>query len=316
MARGGRDEERSRSPYGLAGYSARSKITEATRMQDDVRFEIDAAARGDAASSRPSHRGVASFLGVYLDALTYPELIRLVDIWRRDKGGRSHHIACINAHCAVLASTDRHLARIYNSADIVGPDGMPMLRWIRRFRRLPCDRMAAPDITLVLAGAAAQHGFSLYLYGGAPDVLMAMKAFLERRYPGLRIVGHCSPPFRALTPEEDEAICRDINALAPDIVLVGLGTPKQDFWIDEHLHRIRGAVLIASGATFDFFGGRVPMAPEWIRRSGFEWLYRLLGRDFRRLWRRYTVGNVQFCWRFLLQISGVLIVPGERQSRD
>jgi N-acetylglucosaminyldiphosphoundecaprenol N-acetyl-beta-D-mannosaminyltransferase len=90
--------------------------------------------------------------------------------------------------------------------------------------------------------------------------------------------------------------------LRPDIVLVGLGTPKQDYWIADHIYKIRGAVLVASGATFDFFGGRVRMAPRFVQRSGFEWLYRLLSRDFRRLWRRYTLSNAVFMSHFLLQV--------------
>ena len=89
--------------------------------------------------------------------------------------------------------------------------------------------------------------------------------------------------------EEDEKIINEINALKPDIVCVGLGTPKQDYWIDENLEKIKGSVLIASGATFDFFGGRIKMAPDFIRKSGFEWMYRLFGKDFKRLWKRYII---------------------------
>ena len=94
----------------------------------------------------------------------------------------------------------------------------------------------------------------------------------------------------------------EIGSLQPDIILVGLGTPKQDYWIDTHLERLRGSVIVASGATFDFFGGSVKMAPPWIRASGFEWFYRLLGKDFRRLLNRYTYYHFLFLSRFLLQL--------------
>jgi N-acetylglucosaminyldiphosphoundecaprenol N-acetyl-beta-D-mannosaminyltransferase len=263
-----------------------------------------------------SHRGVADFLGIKIDAVTYDEMFDLVDSWIRDKQARSHHIACLNAFCVTLAQEDARLKKIYNGADIAGPDGMPFVRWIRRFKRLPCDRIAAPDTILALAAESAHRGYTFYLYGGDEQVAYGMKEYLERRFPHIRIVGYRSPPFRPLTPEEDEEICREINALQPDIICVGLGTPKQDYWIEDHLYKIRGSVIIASGATFDFFGGRVAFAPEWVRASGFEWLYRLLGKDFKRLWRRYILYNAKFCYYFMLQLVGFREVPGSRWVRE
>lgn len=263
-----------------------------------------------------SSRGVVDFLGIKLDAVTYPEVCNLVDRWIANKRGRSHHIACINAFCVTLAQDDDRLRRIYSGADIAGPDGMPFVRWIRRFARLPCDRIAAPDTILALAEASKERGYSFYLYGGDPTVATGMNDYLKTRFPHIRIVGYRSPPFRPLTPEEDDEICREINALQPDIICVGLGTPKQDYWIEDHLYKIRGAVIIASGATFDFFGGRISFAPEWIRNSGFEWLYRLLGKDFKRLWRRYILYNARFCALFLLQLGRLRAFPGQRWTRE
>ena len=152
-----------------------------------------------------------------------------------------------------------------------------------------------------LAEHAKTRKYTFYLYGGAPDVCVQMKKYLEDRFPHIRIVGHYSPPFRELTKEEDDAIVAKINALKPDIVCVGLGTPKQDYWIDTHIDKIKGSVLIAAGATFDFFGGRIKMAPDYIRKSGFEWVYRLFGKDFKRLWKRYIVMYSVFIWNFMLQ---------------
>jgi N-acetylglucosaminyldiphosphoundecaprenol N-acetyl-beta-D-mannosaminyltransferase len=261
-------------------------------------------------------RGICDFLGVKLDAVTYDEIFELVDAWTADKQGRSHHIACINAFCVTLAQEDRRLRRIYSGADIAGPDGMPFVRWIRFFRRVPCDRIAGPDTILALAEASRRRGYTFYLYGGHPAMAIGMKEYLERRFPHIKIVGYRSPPFRPLTAQEQEEVCREINALEPDIVCVGLGTPKQDYWIEDHIYRIRGAVLIACGAAFDFFGGRVSFAPEWIRKSGFEWLYRLLGKDFKRLWRRYILYNAKFCALFLLQLARIRPVPGRRWVRE
>jgi len=258
---------------------------------------------------------VANFLGIGLDAVTYSDVFRAVDAWISDKSSRSHHIACNNAFNVALSLGNPRLSKIYNGADISGPDGIPFVKWIRRTLKVPCDRIAAPDTILQLAAHAKTTGYTFYLYGGAPDVVVKMKSFLEERFPHIKIVGYFSPPFRAMTAEEDDAICAEINRLKPDIICVGLGTPKQDYWIEEHLYKIRGSVLIASGATFDFFGGRVAMAPEFIRRSGFEWLYRLLSKDFSRLWRRYTIYNIVFLWNFALQLLGIKVRECGRWKR-
>lgn len=258
---------------------------------------------------------VANFLGIGIDALTYGDMFDRIDKWLKTKNGRSHHIACINAYCVTLAMKDERLTKIYNGADIVGADGVPFVWWIRKILKEKCDRLAAPDILLQLAQRARKTGYSFYLYGGAPDVVANMKKNLEQTFPYIKIVGSMAPPFRPLTEEEDRKITNEINYLQPDIVCVGLGTPKQDYWIEDHLYKIQGAVLIASGATFDFFGGRVRMAPEFIRKSGFEWLYRLVGKDFRRVWKRYTVMNVLFLWNFAMQLTGLRLRKPERWTR-
>lgn len=250
---------------------------------------------------------IANFIGIAIHPLTYENMLEKVDYWLSNKNSRSHHIACINTYCVTLALKDKRLAKIYNGADIAGPDSMPFVYWIRAFLKIPCDRFAGADITLELAKQAEHKGYTFYLYGGDVDVVQKMKEYLVNKFPYINIVGYHSPPFRPLTKEEDQSIIDEINRLSPDIILVGLGTPKQDYWIDDHAEDIKGAVCISIGAVFDFFGGRVKIAPEFIRRSGFEWLYRLLSKDFKRLWRRYTIYNVIFLWNFLLQILRIRI---------
>lgn len=246
-----------------------------------------------------------NFISVGIHALTYEDIFDRIDQWLQKKESRSHHIACLNAYGLSLTIDDPLLTEIYNSADIAGPDGMPFVYWIRRVHRLACDRFYAPDIVHQIAGRAKIRDYTFYLYGGAPEVVERMKQFLEASYPYLRVVGYYAPPFRELTEVEDNEICAEINALSPDILCIGLGTPKQDYWIDNHIYKIRGSVMISCGATFDFFGGRVRMAPRFIQRSGFEWLYRLLGPDFRRLFRRYTFMHAKFLWNFGLQLIGL-----------
>jgi N-acetylglucosaminyldiphosphoundecaprenol N-acetyl-beta-D-mannosaminyltransferase len=151
---------------------------------------------------------------------------------------------------------------------------------------------------------AKEYGYTFFLYGGSPGAPDKIEQYLRERFDGIRIVGKYSPPFRSLTEAEDQAVCDMINAANPDIVWVGLGSPKQDVWISEHREKVRGTIMIASGATFDFFSGRIQQAPEWVRNAGFEWLYRLT-KDFRRLWIRYTLYNAVFLAMFTLQLMGL-----------
>lgn len=258
---------------------------------------------------------MTNFLGIGIDTVTYQEMFEKVDGWIKNKDDRSHHIACVNAFCVTLTLKNERLRRIYNGGDIVGPDGMPFVKWIRLFRKQPCDRFYAPDVITQLAKEAKGKGYTFYLYGGSPEMCSGMKEYLEEKYPYIKIIGHYSPPFRQLTKDEDDAVVDEINRLQPDIISVGLGTPKQDYWIEEHIERIKGTVMVASGATFDFFGGRIKMAPLFIQQSGFEWLFRLFSRDFTRLFKRYTVMNIIFLWNFFLQLVRICVRKPERWIR-
>jgi N-acetylglucosaminyldiphosphoundecaprenol N-acetyl-beta-D-mannosaminyltransferase len=257
-----------------------------------------------------------NFLGVGLNPITYAEMIRKVDEWLKNKERRSFHIACVNAFCISLTINDSKLREIYNKADIVGADGMPFVWWIRLINKQACDRLYAPDTLEVLLKEAEHKKYSFYLYGGAPDVVLKMKKNIELAYPYINIIGYCSPPFRLLTPEEDLKIIEEINNLKPDIIAVGLGTPKQDYWIDDHINKIKGSIMVASGATFDFWGGRVKIAPKFIQKSGFEWLYRLFSKDFMRLWKRYTWYNLKFLIFFSLQLTNLKVIDVLTNKRN
>ena len=247
----------------------------------------------------------AQFLDLWLDAMTFEEMLGKIDQWLASDRDRSFHIATVNAYCTTLAIKNQRLRNIYNGADIVGADGTPFLYWMRYILRMPSDHLCAAEIILQLGEHAKKSNYTFYLYGGSQKVVETMKQNLQARFPHMRIAGIMSPPFRPLTPEEDEKVVEEINALKPDFIFVGLGTPKQDYWIEDHLYRIKGSVMLAAGATFDFFGGRVRMAPPFVRKSGFEWLFRLMSKDFFRLFKRYTVLNAIFVFNFLLQLLGL-----------
>jgi len=157
---------------------------------------------------------------------------------------------------------------------------------------------------LALCEHSVSAGYCHFFYGGAAGVPEQLAAMLQKRFPGLQVVGTYSPPFRSLTPKEDEQIVRMINEAEPDIVWVGLSTPKQERWMAEHVGRLVAPVLIGVGAAFDFLSGRKRQAPRWMQRAGLEWLFRLLSEP-RRLWRRYLVNNPLFIILVLLQMAGV-----------
>jgi len=148
-------------------------------------------------------------------------------------------------------------------------------------------RVYGPDLMLALAERAAERGWRSFFYGGRPGVADRLVASLAGRFPGFLAVGAYAPPFRALTAEEDAAISERINAAAPDLVWVGLSTPKQERWMASHVGRLDAPVLLGVGAAFDINAGTLPQAPRWMQASGLEWLYRLV-REPRRLWRRYV----------------------------
>ncbi len=245
-----------------------------------------------------------NFIGTRVDAITYNKLFERCDDWLQDKQAKSKHVACLNVNCAVESYLNPEIAEIFDKADISGADSMPFVYWIKLLTGERCDRLYAPDIILKLCERSLQSNYRLYLYGGAEGVPEKMQSFLENKFPGINIVGAYSPPFRQLTPAEDREICAQINQTNPDFIIVGLGSPKQDRWMQAHLDKIPGTIMIASGAAFDFFGGTINQAPVLIQKSGFEWLFRLF-QDPKRLWKRYTLYNVIFLWMFFLQVVGL-----------
>ena len=219
-----------------------------------------------------------NILGVYIDCLSFEDVFPIFDRWLVDKNTRSHSVALINIYDNVLALLNKPLGVIYRKADLRGIDGTPFTWWARLFYYSKSDRFYAPDLMLQVSSKAKEKGYTFFLYGGYPGSVEAMEGYLLKQFEGVQVVGKYSPPFRPMTVEEDLEFCNWVNSLKPDFFWVGLGTPKQDFWIADHREKIRGSIMIASGATFDFFSGRIRQAPKWIRSSGFEWLYPTLSR--------------------------------------
>jgi N-acetylglucosaminyldiphosphoundecaprenol N-acetyl-beta-D-mannosaminyltransferase len=256
-----------------------------------------------------------NILGLNLDCLSYADMYPIFDQWLSDKNTNSHSIALVNVNCCVSSLFDKRLKKIYNSADIVGIDSMPFLRWARTFYYKNSDRFYAPDLLFEISSKTKQKGYTFFFYGGYPGAPDTMETYLNAHYEGIRVVGKYSPPFRTMTEEENQDICKMINQSQPDFLWVGLGSPKQDVWIFENREKIKGSILIAAGATFDFLSGRISQAPLWIRNIGFEWLYRLT-QDFKRLWVRYIIYNIIFIVVFALQLLHIIKFDSSPSKQD
>jgi N-acetylglucosaminyldiphosphoundecaprenol N-acetyl-beta-D-mannosaminyltransferase len=230
-------------------------------------------------------------LGVRVNAAPFDDAVEIV-LNAPDTGARlALHFA--NAHSMVEAHRNPQLRAAMN-ANVVEPDGMPLVL-LARSRGVKAERVCGPDFLPALVRRGVPLGRSHFFFGGAPGVPEELARRLGEAYPGLRVAGTMSPPFRDLTPEEEESVVAEINAAKPDYVWVGLGAPKQDLWVAEHRARLDAAALLAVGAAFDFHSGRRRRAPRWMQRTGTEWLFRLL-MEPRRLASRYTVVNARFLW--------------------
>jgi N-acetylglucosaminyldiphosphoundecaprenol N-acetyl-beta-D-mannosaminyltransferase len=249
-------------------------------------------------------------LGVGISAINMAQALDTIEGWIA--ASDPHYVCVTPAHGVMECQADPGLRRIFNAGGLVTPDGMSMVWLLRLHGHSQVTRVYGPDLMLAVCKWGVSRGYRHYLYGGAPGVPELLASRLVERFPGLQIAGVWSPPFRALTPEEDGAAMEHINASKPDIVWVGVSTPKQERWMSEHIGKLSAPVLIGVGAAFDFLSGRKRQAPKWMRNCGLEWLYRLASEP-RRLWRRYIQYPV-FVARVLAQLTGLRKYPMEESD--
>lgn len=241
-------------------------------------------------------------LGVGISAINMHVVLEVIDGWIHSR--EIHYICVTGVHGVMESQRDEVLRSIHNAAGLVTPDGMPLV-WLSRLRgQRHVSRIYGPDLMLTLCNHSVPKGYRHFLYGGATGVPEMLGQNLRDRFTGIKIAGMFSPPFRPLTTEEDSHIVHMINASKPDIVWVGLSTPKQERWMAEHVIKLDAPVLIGVGAAFDFIAGLKKQAPFWMQRSGLEWLFRLFTEP-RRLWRRYLINNPLFVWLILKQSLGL-----------
>jgi N-acetylglucosaminyldiphosphoundecaprenol N-acetyl-beta-D-mannosaminyltransferase len=237
-------------------------------------------------------------LGMRVDPTCYEKASQSILKWAREKS--SKYVCVANVFNAMTAHDCSEFMRVTNEADLVTPDGMPLVWCLKAFGLSHATRVYGPDLTRALIAKAAASGIPVGFYGGTSETVELLGPAIRSQYPGLQVAYISSPPFRPLTRVEDEEVVQEINDSGVGILFVGLGTPKQDYWMAAHKGRVQ-SVMIGVGAAFDFLAGTKPQAPRWMMRIGMEWFFRL-ATEPRRLWKRYLKHNPRFIVLFAAQL--------------
>jgi N-acetylglucosaminyldiphosphoundecaprenol N-acetyl-beta-D-mannosaminyltransferase len=235
-------------------------------------------------------------LGIGVSVIN-PE-VALSEIHRWVEGRERQYVCVTGVHGVMESQRDPELLEIHNASGMTTPDGMPLVWCARYAGAKSIERVYGPDLMLSVAAASVEKGWTHYFYGAAPGVADKLAENLATRNPGLKVAGTHSPPYRDLTDTEVEQIAAEINRLSPDILWVGLSTPKQERWMARFRPLLDTPVLMGVGAAFDIHAGNARQAPPWMQRLGLEWLFRLI-QEPQRLWKRYMVNNPLFIARIV-----------------
>jgi N-acetylglucosaminyldiphosphoundecaprenol N-acetyl-beta-D-mannosaminyltransferase len=228
--------------------------------------------------------------------------VTTLDRWRAER--RQEYVCVVSVHGLVVAQRDPMIRHALNHCGMATEDGMPLVWWSRLAGFSRARRVCGSDLLDEVCAFGLPHKFRHYFYGASPKVVEQLIDRLQKRHPGICVAGYRSPPFRPLTAAEDAGDIAAINEAEPDFVWVGLGMPKQEKWMVEHLGKVNATALIGVGAAFDFHAGTKPRAPVWMQHAGLEWLFRLLTEP-RRLAHRYLIDNSLFIGHTLQQVTGL-----------
>jgi N-acetylglucosaminyldiphosphoundecaprenol N-acetyl-beta-D-mannosaminyltransferase len=229
-------------------------------------------------------------LSLQVDLCDYDDSIGRIE--RLTRSGSGGYVCVANVHVAIEAEDDAVYAALVNAADLVLPDGTPLV-WMQRWQgNADAKQVRGPSLMPMLMKHAEANGLKVGFFGGRPEVLERMIERASSEYPGLKIAYGYSPPFRLLSDDEDAAIVRDIEAAGVQILFVGLGCPKQERWMASHRDGL-SAVAIGVGAAYDLYAGNIREAPQVVSKLGLEWVFRLL-QEPRRLFSRYLLVNPRF----------------------
>ncbi len=241
-------------------------------------------------------------LGVQVSAISMEQAILLAEERIRERG--KGYICVTGVHGVMEAQRDSTLMEILNKSFITTPDGMPTV-WVGHMQgHTQMSRVYGPDFMLELCARSPKAGYRHFLYGGNDGVAERLAAVLRERFPGLEIVGTYTPPFRPLNADEKADLAAKVSAARPDVLWVGLSTPKQERFMAEYLNQLDTSLMVGVGAAFDIHTGGISDAPAWMKQAGLQWLHRLF-QEPRRLWKRYLINNPLFVWKIALQTVGL-----------
>ncbi len=253
------------------------------------------------AHAHPAPPARAEIVGVPLAVSNYEEVVDWMEAMVA--AGARGYLTAAAVNLVMSAREDREAREAVLGATLAVPDGQPLVWALRALGHSCATRVYGPDLMVRFCARAEQSGTPIYLYGGrTPEALELLERRLRERFPGLRISGGFSPPFRALTAQEEERTIAAINSSGAAVVWVGTGQPKQEKWMLRMRPHLSAPLLVGVGAAFDFHAGLVAQAPAWMQRNGLEWTYRLV-REPRRLWRRYARYNPRFLIHFARQYA-------------
>jgi len=232
-----------------------------------------------------------NILGVNVSATNLSLACESIGNWIETK--KKTYVCIVPVSTIVDCQSDLKYKDIVNGAGMATPDGMPLV-WIgKSSKNKTIQRTYGPDLMMNMCQRSQEKGYRHYFYGSTPERSQKLKNRLKEIYPALNIVGCFSPGFQDQNTIEEEVVLKEINQAKPDVLWVGLGSPKQDYWMYNHRDKLDVPVMVGVGAAFDFISGSKPQAPRWMQQNGLEWLFRLCCEP-KRLWRRYLIGNTKF----------------------
>lgn len=240
---------------------------------------------------------VCNIMGVNLAAINMSWLIGFTRKYIKELSG--DYLCVSNVHTTVMSYDDESYCAVQNGGIMAIPDGGPLSSVGRKRGFTQMERTTGPDYLKEILKISVEEGYRHFFYGSTEETLEKLKVHLEKEYPGLQIAGMYSPPFRALSLEEDKEMIEMINAGNADFVWIGLGAPKQERWMSEHKGVING-LMVGVGAAFDYLAGNIERAPMWMQKANLEWLYRLL-QEPQRLFKRYFYTNTKFIWNAVIR---------------
>ena len=244
----------------------------------------------------------ANVLGVGVSAISMTQAVHYTDKLLKSEG---HGYICVTGvHGIMEAQRDEQLRSILNDSFLCTPDGMPTV-WVGHLQGFDnMTRVSGPEFMLEMCALSVERGYKQFLYGGKPGTVQRLKQALEERFPGLQITGTYTPPFRELNPHEEADLEQKIAMAGSDILWCGISTPKQERFMAKYSGRLPVKLMVGVGAAFDIHSGNTKDGPDWVKRIGMHWCYRMM-KDPRRLAGRYLKNNPRFLGLLSLQMLGI-----------